>query len=289
MAIDATMPRSRRAVLGAALGGAAVAATQTLGRPLPALAATGDPVLLGKGSVAAENEADAVTAVTNTTEGEVSLAGVHAGAGTGVSGTSAAGIGVIGAVGDTATAIELFETGLFGFCDVSAASVGVVGQSDSGLGVAALGDTGAIALGLTGPGAIAAGEWGVYGTGNVGVLGDAAASGTGVYGFAGDADAPMPPAGVGVYARAATPSQIALQVAGKARFSRSGRVTFNASAKTVTLSGVSTTSFVLATLQNNVSGLYIRAVVPASGSFRIYLSKSPGRNVSVSWLVLERP
>jgi hypothetical protein len=52
---------------------------------------------------------------------------------------------------------------------------------------------------------------------------------------------------------------------------------------------IETSSFVLATLQTSVSGLYVRAVVPASGSFRIYLSKSPGRKVTVGWLVLERP
>jgi hypothetical protein len=289
MAIDATTPRSRRALLGAALGGAAVAATHTLTRPLPAAAATGDSVLLGKGSVAGENEADAVTTVTNTTDGQASLAGVHAAAGTGVAGSSASGVGVSGTVGDTTGAMLPGETGVFGFSDVSIDSTGVFGQSDSGLGVLALGDIGAVAMGITGPGAIAFGEWGVYGTGNVGVMGDVAATGTGVYGFAGDTAAPLPSAGVGVYARAGTTSQVALHVVGKAKFTRSGRVTFNASAKTVTLSGVVPTSFVLANLQTHVSGLYIRAVVPTTGSFRIYLSKSPGRNVTVGWLVLERP
>jgi hypothetical protein len=99
----------------------------------------------------------------------------------------------------------------------------------------------------------------------------------------------MPAAGVAVYARAGTTSQVALQVVGKAKFTRSGKVTFNASSKTVSLAGVSTTSFVLANLQTSVSGLYVRAVVPASGSFKIYLSKSPGKKVTVGWLVLERP
>lgn len=42
MSIDTTMPRSRRAVLAAAVGGLAALAAQALGRPLPARAANGD-------------------------------------------------------------------------------------------------------------------------------------------------------------------------------------------------------------------------------------------------------
>jgi hypothetical protein len=52
---------------------------------------------------------------------------------------------------------------------------------------------------------------------------------------------------------------------------------------------VSTSSIVVATLQSSVSGVYVRAVVPSSGSFKIYLSKSPGKTVTVGWIVFEKP
>jgi len=39
-------------------------------------------------------------------------------------------------------------------------------------------------------------------------------------------------------------------------------------------------------MQTNVSGLYVRAVVPTAGSFRIYLSKAPGKTVYVGYVVV---
>ena len=52
------------------------------------------------------------------------------------------------------------------------------------------------------------------------------------------------------------------------------------------MSGVSATSYVIATLQTSSSGLYVRAVVPASGQFRIYLSKAAPKRVVVGYLVV---
>jgi hypothetical protein len=54
--INATAPRSRRAILAAATGAAAATAAATLGRPLSAAAADGDPLILGQ-----QNQADTVT------------------------------------------------------------------------------------------------------------------------------------------------------------------------------------------------------------------------------------
>ena len=121
------------------------------------------------------------------------------------------------------------------------------------------------------------------------MIGDVDASSVGIYGFTGDATLPEPAVyGVGVYARAATTAQTALYVDGKARFTRSKRVSIGATKTSlkVTLTGVTTASYILATLQTSVSGCYVRAVVPASGYFTIYLSKAPGKTVYVGYLVI---
>ena len=293
-----TQVRTRRAVLGAALGGAAAVAAQGLAAAAPVAATTGGNALIGNA-----NTGDALTSFENTDAGEESLAGLHSGAGTGIRGESVTGTGIraastdttptadfnvashktglIGAAGDTTNLAEnTDETGVYGYASLSDASSGVWGDSGAGFGV--------YGSGLTGVGGY--GDWGVYGSGLAGVIGDVPAIGVGVYGFTGNVDLPEPPSGIGVYARAATNSLTALQVQGRAKFSRSGRTSMSTSSKTVTLSGVSASStFVVATLQTSVSGLYVRAVVPASGSFKIYLSKSPGKTVSVGWIAFEKP
>jgi hypothetical protein len=60
---DATKsdPRSRRAVLAAAAGAVAASAVATLGRPVPATAADGDPLTLGQ-----DNQADTITRLDGT-------------------------------------------------------------------------------------------------------------------------------------------------------------------------------------------------------------------------------
>ena len=65
----------------------------------------------------------------------------------------------------------------------------------------------------------------------------------------------------------------ALNVIGKARFSRSGVVTISAgtSSKTVTLAGVTTASMIIATAQQNTTRL-VKAAVPGTGSFVIKLN-----------------
>lgn len=304
MTIDPTSPRTRRAVIGAALGGAAAAAATSLAGPLSARAATGDNVILGQGDDAGENEANAPTIVKNLTDAQVSLSGQHAGAGTGVSGASVTGAGVWGAsldstpttdwsvtshktgvwgaAGDTTNASTITdETGVYGYANLSSMSNGVWGESGDGSGV--YGSAGQFGTGLYGDGG-----WGVYGTGDTGIIGDAAASGVGVYGFAGDSNIPEPTYGVGVYARAGTTAQTALQVVGKVKFSRSGRVSSTSSAtyKKITMAGVTTSSYVIATLQTSVSGCYVRAVVPGSGYFTIYFSKAPGKTVYVGYMVI---
>ncbi len=308
MSTDAPI-RSRRAVLGAALGGAAAVAAQSLASPLSAAAASGDPALIG-----AANTGDATTSFENTDAGETSLAAVHAGAGIGLEATSVTGPairaissdatprdpdtgpdpshrnGVYAAVGDTTDASTVTdEAGVYGFADVSIGSVGVVGESLQGVGVIGLGDTGTIGFGAQN-GLFGIGTWGAYGTGDVGIVGDVNGTGVGVYGFSGSSAIPNPPTGIGVYARAGSTSQLALRVQGRAKFSRSGRTSVRGATKTVRVAGVSAANtFIVATCQEDAAGVYVRSVVPANGSFKIHLSKKPAKPVTVGWIAFEKP
>jgi hypothetical protein len=300
MAIEADAPRSRRSVIAAALGGAGALIAASLGRAAPVAAADGDSLLLGKGTTPTENQALTVTLVNSSADG---IGGVSA-AGTGLKGLSSApgagdvaghGTGVIGATGDgTDISAGTNQTGVYGFADDSNAAAGVWGDTIQGTGV------------------VGTGAWGVYGGGDIGVVGDVEGASTGVYGFAGDQTIVVPPAstavagvagvnggvgvrghvssgtGIGVWASSASVTQTALLVQGKIKLSRSGRVSVGStsSSRKVTMVGVTTSSYVVATMQTNVSGLYVRAVVPTTGSFTIYLSKAPGKTVYVGYVVV---
>jgi hypothetical protein len=84
----------------------------------------------------------------------------------------------------------------------------------------------------------------------------------------------------------------ALAVSGKAAFSRSGILTIAKNAQSATISGVALTadSFVVATLLQYRSGVWVAAAVPnvASGSIAIYLNKKVSSAITVGWVVLER-
>ena len=100
-------------------------------------------------------------------------------------------------------------------------------------------------------------------------------------GVAGRADT-----GTGVLA--ASTGGTALKVTGKAVFSRSGITTIAAgtSSKTITLARVTTASMVLATAQQS-STVYVKAVIPASGSFSIRLTgNAPSGGLKVAYFVL---
>jgi hypothetical protein len=300
MAIEADAPRSRRSVIAAALGGAGALIAASLGRAAPVAAANGDPVLLGQGTTSTENNASAVTVVNSSADG---LRGISA-ASTGLAGLSTTpgavdaaghGTGVIGATGDgTDVSPGTNQTGVYGFADDSNAAAGVWGDTVQGTGV------------------VGTGAWGVYGTGDIGIVGDVEGASTGVYGFAGDQTIVVPPAStavagvagvnggvgvrghatsgtaIGVWASSASVTQTALQVTGKVKLSRSGRVSVGSTStsRKVTMVGVTSSSYVVATMQTNVSGLYVRAVVPTTGSFTIYLSKAPGKTVYVGYVVV---
>jgi len=101
--------------------------------------------------------------------------------------------------------------------------------------------------------------------------------------------------GIGVLAQAAG-SGTALQVAGPAVFSRSGEVTimFPAAAATIAVAGgLSAHALVLALLQSATPGVFVVSAVPnpATGTVTISLNKTPGTPVNpqtamVAWFVV---
>ena len=246
-------PRSRRALLAAAAGAAgALAASAAL--PLTAAAADPNDVVLG-----APNSSLALTSITQGTAAQGAFKATT---------TWPGAAGLVGSTGDeSGIALNTASTGVYGWAPTSASdtffATGVWGDSDD------VGTYGSGYVGVRGDGFV-----GVYGSGGTG-------GGVGVYGQ-GDTG------GIGVQASGATATDVALQVTGKVRFSRSGRSTIGAgrSSIRVNLAGVSTSSRVFAVLHSNRSGRYVRAVVPTTGYFTIYLNTTVSSSTYVAWFVL---
>ncbi len=96
--------------------------------------------------------------------------------------------------------------------------------------------------------------------------------------------------GVAVLADDADGTGVALRTTGKLEFqNRSGivRVASGQKSITVTLAGVTATSMVMATVQQT-GGFYVKAAVPAAGSFKIFINKAPvsPATVKVAYIVL---
>ena len=290
--------RTRRAILAAAAAGSASVAAQAVA-PLAVRAATNGNVILGQ-----SNTADATTVVASTTSTVTAFLGSVTD-GIGVYGhstdntipaSSSAGshrTGVVGVAGDEPLATNnTDETGVYGYADISAASTGVWGDSTKGTGV--------IGTSSDGDGVYGEGLFGLDGYGAIGVYGETGAPGgagmhavadntaTALYAFAGSGTVGAPPPNTAIYAAAGDPTATALQVNGKVKLSRSGRKPIGKTATSlkVVMAGVTTSSYVVATLQTSVTSCYVRAVVPASGSFTIYLSKAPGKTVYVGYIVV---
>ncbi len=79
-------------------------------------------------------------------------------------------------------------------------------------------------------------------------------------------------------------------VLGNASFSRSGVATVGPGSNSATVRGLdlSDQSFVLATLQDDLPGVFVRAAVPdpAAGAITVYLTRAVPRGARVAWLVL---
>ena len=249
--------RTRRQLLTGAAGAlTAVLTAEALSRPGPASAANGDNVILGQ-----SNTATTMTAITNSTDGDTALFAAATGFGTGLNGTSDSGNGVFGVThGDGA---------------------GVHGQagSDSGTGVTGVNSGGGNGVFGEANNSSASGVYGLNGGTGFGVAGRAA-SGFGVLGDSAD--------GVGVWAN--SQNATALKVTGKAKFSRSGVLAVAAGKSSATQTGVqlSPASLVLATLQQDRSGVWVRSAVPkvSAHSFTVHLSKTVPARTKVAWFVV---
>jgi hypothetical protein len=238
--------------------------------------------------------------------------------GTGVSGQSNTSEGVYGQSGSTASGLVSPRNGVHGITDSSAGS-GVLGENaGGGTGVTGIGGgTGASVVGTGGSGPGGAGVIGNGGTGGGDdVIGNGSGSGAGIAGSGGPNNGAgvvgsgpgtadgvrgtatsgngvpgqaTSAAGVGVLAENTT-GGTALRVSGQAAFSRSGLLTVAAGKSSGTVTGVAltTASLVLATVQQNLSGVYVRAAVPnvPGRSFTINLSKAPSASAKVAWFVV---
>jgi len=289
MSVDPSAPRSRRAILASALGGLGAVVASRLIKPETVSANPGDAVLVdgtfsGAGSTTISSTATTGAAIDGSTADATGLKGSSTD-NTPVPDFSVASnrTGVIGAAGATdivekEISANTDEVGVYGFSTTSANSSGVWGDSFDGTGVSGTGGTGVFG----------AGYYGVYAFGRVAVTGEGYYTETGVYGYSGALAAPLPPPGVGVQATAGSTSQIALNVTGKAKFSRSGRtyVATGQYARKITMAGVTASSYVIATLQTRRTGVYVHAVVPGTGYFYIYLNKAVTANTYVGYLVI---
>lgn len=266
------MPRSRRALLVAAAGAAAAAAA-TVVVPASALAADPNDVVMGQ-----DNATVALTSITQGTTDADAFQANGNGAGVGLIGTtdSTTQAGVIGLAGDitdsayTTSATYPLDSGVYGFAAQSGASSGVFGEGPTGV--------------------YGWGDYGVYADGgSVGVFASAYPSGTAVHAHAGTGVPPASVPNTALMGSVTSNNQAGVLAYGRVMFpTRSGRVTFKAgqSSKAVTVSGMTSANFAYAVLNTSRPGVYVRAVVPASGKITIYLSKAPSSSTSVAWLVL---
>ena len=247
MAPDPNALRSRRALLTAAAGSAAAIAA-TAAAPASVLALP-TAVLT---ETANTSTAETSLSMTSATAADVTMKFEN---------TATTAAALVGADGDqTNIATDLGFTGIYGWSESAGTDPDHVGS------------------GVWGDGE----DIGVVGTGGIGVEGD------GFYGVV--AFGANDPAAVGLIASGwdGTGNYTALDVRGKAKFSRSGRAKIGAgkSSIKINLAGVTWSSLVFAVLRTNRSGRYVRAVVPTTGSFTIYLNAAVTSSTYVVWFVL---
>ena len=308
MAIETAVPRSRRALLAASLGGLAALAAQALGRPA-LVRAENEYVRVG----GEYSTATSVTKIENTANNSTVLWGASGGSGAGVYGTSDSGVGVVGYSGSAGGVYGESDSG-YGLRGYSLSSIGVWGYSDSSCGVygesravdqaATVGRSKANASGLLGysgglfdslPAAPA--KTGVYGYAaqdgsSRGVTGQTkagrgvngvATSGRGVNGYSST--------GVGVYAASGSAGK-ALHAEGRVSFKTAGLASIRASASSVAVTpgvDLTTSSKILCTLMGNAGGsttVKRVAVNTTTDTFTIYLTAASTAAVKVAWFVI---
>jgi len=264
MSLEISAPRTRRALLAAALGAAAASVASALGRPAPVRAGSDGDVVLG-----ADNTATSTTKISSAANIGIVLWGHSNGPDIGVRGSSNTGAGVHGS-----------SISGYGVQGSSESGHGVTGGSTSGNGVHALSDSG---TGVWGGSSSTSGVHGYCGSG-VGVRGEAT-TGIGVIGTATTGTAGRFESASGAIALQTVNGRVVVG-------GRSGRVRITAgkSSYDVTVpGGLAGTPLCFANLMNYRSGVHVAAVrpnYPSSGRLRIYLSKTLTTAAYVSWLVL---
>jgi hypothetical protein len=166
----------------------------------------------------------------------------------------------------------------------------VVNGPHGGAGLFASGtsttSTTGLAINGTGTGT-ANGIFGASSDSGIGVQGSSV-SGTGVAGTStsGAGVRGTSDSGNGVLASSSTGH--ALSVHGRTYFSLSGSGSVSAghSVESVSVSGLTSSSLVLVTLQSAFSDVYVQSAVPASGHFTVHLSKKAPHATKFAWFVL---
>jgi hypothetical protein len=281
---------------------------EALASATPAQATQGSAVLLGQDNTGATARTGLFTtgtesAVLANPVSHIGVQGTGSGSGSGV-------LGEGGSDGDGVTGFGGVGGGRGVVGNGAGIGAGVVGNADisstaahgvEGFGVGA--GSGVVGNGGTNGGTGVIGS--ARGTDGTGVVGFGTGSGAGVTGFggsgAGDGVIGGSAKGRGVHGRATAAQGIgvlaentgggtALQASGRTVFSRSGILTVAAGQSKVTKTGVALTagSLVLATLQQDVAGVWVRSAVPsvAGHSFTVHLSKAVPAKTKIAWFVV---
>jgi hypothetical protein len=315
MVIETTSPQTRRALLAAGAGGLLAAVATLVGRPLAVRAVDGDPILAGtvedasattgvtttggnalQGILNAQSYDQAGSAVYAEANGSYNAYALHA------KNTQGYGTAILAEAGDNTSAI----TARAGDVAIYARSVKALGSGGTGINAVAESINGSGVVGRAsaagGVGMRAIADLGVGLVASSGNLNPSAPANTGAYAYAaqdpssrgvfgqttvGRGVEGLATTGTGVHAQAGS-AGTALQVNGKVRFSRSGKIAVAAGATSVTkeLGAVTTASMILALFASNESGVWVRAAVPAAGSFTIYFNRSLPTNGTVAYFVL---
>lgn len=286
MALDPTIPRSRRTILAATAGGFAALLAHAFGGPRTVDATDGDPLVVGQ-----ENSATVATVLRNNSTNQPGFL-VETQAASAIHGKASGGNGVEGEAGG-----------------VNAA--GVWGSNPSGQGVAGMSISGS---GVYGSSQAATGVYGFSASlDQPAILARGSSGGAGVFGFAGEGAPPAAPLDTGIYGLATgyslrSPSQAvgvhgratvgtgvraqagaggtALRVDGKAVFSRSGVLTVRAgtSSRSLSVAGLTAGSHVFAVVRGGDGKAWVRKVRPGAGSFTVLLNKNASRATTVTWI-----
>lgn len=294
--------RSRRSVMTAAAVAATALTAARLGDPAPAKA-VGTPV-----EIDIDNPSTAVTSITQGTADTDAFAGNAAGIGTGVHGTSTGGVGVLGGTGpaglpavvglqgdsamssyDNALFVDpaapTLDGGVYGFSNTgSGGGIGTFGETVSGVGLLGFGlDAGSVGM-------MAIGSLGAFIEGPDGAFVVSDTNRTGLHAHVGTgSSAPAAPLNTAMFASVSATTQVGLEARGRIRFpNRSGRALIAAGKSSVSVSvpGMTSANFAIATLNSARSGRWVRAVVCWSGKISIYLNTTVTSSTYVAWLVL---